>query len=1058
MSIQQSIVTAVSRQNNNKTLYVLSGFNLWIDEITSLIGEKTSFLTLPVAESDIIIDLPSLNIALQSEAAAYMSTETYIWLVENSLAGVPQMYGYETVFIKNDLFQVYFPDTRIVSDVYAKQDMYLSDTDNHIQKYYSDYQVRNNVGYLVYNFDLGGQAQTIQLTSIVTELDESGADIDAIIIPEEFDNITASETILSVIDKDCRLITAAEEVKESPQVSKIVEAFTALGVTVQYRQFEVDTEDIDIDSAEAYREILHRKNQDYDFFDIQVYDDPYESTSLSNVNQLQIIDSIVTNSLKSQSSATFRDIFVTAPTGAGKSVMFQIPAIYLAEKHDLLTLVVSPLIGLMNDQVENIRTMTNHAATINSDYTPIEKEETLARVKSGEVSILYLSPESLLSNSDMTNLIGDRKIGLLVVDEAHIVATWGKSFRPDYWYLGEFIQRLRSSKHSSHRFPIATFTATATFGGDDNMYQEIVDSLSMTPIKFIGNVKRDDIEFNIHLRVKEIAYKEEKFKQTIKTVDSLHETGEKMLVYTPYTNHIHDIFRNIKNPDMAAKYYGGMTPADKNETLADIKLGKKSLVLATKAFGMGIDINDIKYVYHFAPTGNITDYVQEIGRVARKDGMTGVAVTDFYKEDFRYVNQLYGMSSIKNYQVVAVLQKIYDLFNKYKKRNFLVAPEEFSYIFADCKPEDVDARLKTTLLIIKKDFENNFASTFIPLIFKPRGLFTQGFFTIKDDFVPSLETKGLFKYFWKQKLPRTLSSADRYGKAMTTRQAGDTYKVDFKRLWEDRYKDMSFGMFKRGFFENKLPGFDYQVGEKLLAKIIIEIDGQQASIGAVRGAFIEFLYALQGIMDDFRQAGRYVSVEQVASSILEKTTVSKKSIATMLGSTIIELLKRVNTGSLTNTYGGGFASFNAVTSMYIIRNSSYERIIQTLKRCAMSMLSNVDETKSYRYVQNKMGSNEVIVAQLVELLELADVKISSGQNPEFFIRVNSPSAIERVLNNKSYYSRTVRTVGEKHKESSRLMEYFFTELNSDYERWEFIEKYFLDLLDMDMIEDEGSTK
>jgi ATP-dependent DNA helicase RecQ len=134
---------------------------------------------------------------------------------------------------------------------------------------------------------------------------------------------------------------------------------------------------------------------------------------------------------------------------------------------------------------------------------------------------------------------------------------------------------------------------------------------------------------------------------------------------------------NIDNKEKVGQYYGGLDPAIKNDTLKQIVAGTKNVVLATKAFGMGIDIDDIKYVYHFAPTGNIPDYIQEIGRAARKPGMQGFAITDFYKEDFRYINQLYGMSSIKNYQIIGVLRKIYDLYTKYNKRNFMVSHEDF---------------------------------------------------------------------------------------------------------------------------------------------------------------------------------------------------------------------------------------------------------------------------------------------------------------------------------------------------------------------------------------------
>lgn len=173
----------------------------------------------------------------------------------------------------------------------------------------------------------------------------------------------------------------------------------------------------------------------------------------------------------------FRDIFVTSPTGAGKSIMFQIPAVYLAEKYKEnkpLTIVISPLIGLMNDQVYNLQNKDiTFSATINSEISPVEKMNIITKIQNGEISILYVSPETLLSRSDIKMLIGDRKVGLLVIDEAHIVTTWGKSFRSDYWYLGNYIQKLRKKM----KFPIATFTATAIYGGVEDMYSETRDSL-----------------------------------------------------------------------------------------------------------------------------------------------------------------------------------------------------------------------------------------------------------------------------------------------------------------------------------------------------------------------------------------------------------------------------------------------------------------------------------------------------------------------------------------------------------------------------------------------------
>jgi ATP-dependent DNA helicase RecQ len=159
-----------------------------------------------------------------------------------------------------------------------------------------------------------------------------------------------------------------------------------------------------------------------------------------SISQEKIVSDLIEQVEKCRFGKTFKDIFVTAPTGAGKSLIFQLPAIYIGEKYNLVTLVITPLIGLMNDQVQALESRGYHGArTINSDISPIIKQEILEEVANGKCHILYLSPESLLSRSDIETLIGKRRIGMLVVDEAHIVTTWGKQFRPDYWYLGETV-------------------------------------------------------------------------------------------------------------------------------------------------------------------------------------------------------------------------------------------------------------------------------------------------------------------------------------------------------------------------------------------------------------------------------------------------------------------------------------------------------------------------------------------------------------------------------------------------------------------------------------------
>ena len=524
----------------------------------------------------------------------------------------------------------------------------------------------------------------------------------------------------------------------------------------------------------------------------------------------------------------------------------------------------------------------------------------------------------------------------------------------------------------------------------------------------------------------------------------MYKRQEKTLVYVPYTRHISDLYGKMHNQARVGKYAGNMTPGEKNETLKSIKDGSKNVVLATKAFGMGIDIDDIKNVYHFAPTGNVADYVQEIGRAARRPDIHGVASTDFYKEDFRYIKQLHGMSSIKNYQVKAVLQKIFELYTKYNKRNFLVSPDEFSYIFADMRPDEIDAKLKTTLLIIKKDFELDSSLNYVPLIFKPRSMFTYGYFMINDEFVPTLQSHNLMRFFKKLELPRMTEDLDRTGSIVTTRSPGDTYQLDFKSLWENRYRDMSFGMFKRAFYMGELPGFDFKISgdnRMLVNRVVIEIDGRNKFFGELKHELLGFFDTMKEIFDDLRQAGKHFSSEDLSQRIIDKHGVGKKHIADMVASSFMHLLARVDASSMFNA--GNFFEYNAATNKFVIKNTSYEKRLYSLKKTVRVMLADDSKTKTVRYSTKLTDDKQVILGQIIELIEAAECKISSGSHPEFFVRVNNPYAIERINNNQSYVSRTVSLVGEKHKESYELMGYFFEKLNTDDERWDFIEKYFL---------------
>ena len=293
---------------------------------------------------------------------------------------------------------------------------------------------------------------------------------------------------------------------------------------------------------------------------------------------------------------------------------------------------------------------------------------------------------------------------------------------------------------------------------------------------FIGSVRRDNISFDISTYNTDVDYRSEKEKTVIKSLSELNALNKKVIAYFPFKRHIEDIESKLPKNIISTKYHGGLSKTERQDTIKKFTTNESKLVLATKAFGMGIDIDDIDVVYHYAPTGNLCDYIQEIGRAARKDSIRGIAKVDFFESDFKFIKQLHGMSRIKNSQIIEVLNKIKNLYYVKRNKNFTVSPDEFSYIFTNNDADKVDSNLKTALLMIQKDFELDPSLNYKPLVFKPRTLFTKGYFLVKDDDM-SYFKKGLaIKY---SKLYATKESLTTYYNGNKTSFMGDIYTIDF---------------------------------------------------------------------------------------------------------------------------------------------------------------------------------------------------------------------------------------------------------------------------------------
>jgi len=786
------------------------------------------------------------------------------------------------------------------------------------------------------------------------------------------------------------------------------------------------------------------------------------------ISQAQIISDIIIQAEKAYSDEhNYRDIFITASTGAGKSVMFQIPAIYLAKKHKKLTIIIEPVKALMQDQKEQLNARGfNRVETFNSDLiSQAEKEEVLKRVKSGETDLLYLSPETLLSYS-METLIGDREIGLIIIDEAHIVTTWGVGFRPDYWYLGSYINKLRTKiqtswnkdKEISH-FPICAFTATAVNGGIDDSVSETVISLYMENLKkYIGYIKRNDIHFGISVKeenkLANSEYEEKKATDLINRINEWIDSQTKTIVYFPYASYAWDVYKGVKS--FARKEYDRSKVAiytgrnvndvsiskfneNKREAFEDFRSGQKTVMLATKAFGMGVDINDIANVYHYAITGNLCDYVQEIGRAARKDGMDGYALTDYYYNDIGFMQRLFGMSQIRQYQINLVLEGIYNTYkNKKEKQNFLISPESFTYIFtgkSSAKNEDKQInKLKTCLLMLEKDLYDKY--NFKVLISRPQGIFTKAYVVIHKDKESEILQSKYGKYF--SFITSGRNQEQQANSNITISDVGDIYSLDLKAVWEDYYPNISFPQFKYWYFNQNIVSKDkidilpsIRDGFCIRQKVSIETKGDLL-LSELRAKILEdFSYIADTLHDKFKRT--YFTLEEFANAISPKFGATKaKIIANSLLFLVDPDNKCVKPRSSAAEYSLSNGTFKELLNKAITRSPLVRN------------LDGNNNTSFSKYMPLSPEGKDTIALKLLSIFDYATYEVAGGEEPEIFIRLNDPEKIRRIVYGEIRYSNSyVTKAKQKHDREVKILRKFFTENYSDEERWNYIERYFL---------------
>lgn len=396
-----------------------------------------------------------------------------------------------------------------------------------------------------------------------------------------------------------------------------------------------------------------------------------------------------------QAAVEGKSLLAIFPTGGGKSLTFQLPALIEARSVHGLTVVISPLQSLMKDQVDNLaeRGITD-AVTINGLLDPISRSLAIQRVMDGDASLLYIAPEMLRSNT-IERILLARHVVRFVVDEAHCLSSWGQDFRVDYLYIGEFIKEYQRKKNCHRPIPVSCFTATAK----QKVVQDICDYFKRTTgldlCIFASKASRTNLRYSvIHAETDDEKYARLRSLITASACPTI--------VYVSRTKRTKQLAEKLTRDGLKAMPFNGRMKAEEKIANQEAFMSDRvSIIVATSAFGMGVDKKDVGLVVHYDISDSLENYVQEAGRAGRDPKLEAKCYVLYSDADLDKHFILLNQTKLSISEIQQVWKAVKDM-TKIRRRACCSALEIARAAGWDDSVNDIETRVRTALSALEQ--------------------------------------------------------------------------------------------------------------------------------------------------------------------------------------------------------------------------------------------------------------------------------------------------------------------------------------------------------------------